>query len=114
LKKIRLVLETDRPFPKLPTIDHLSRQGIRRAFSKMEMLSNPDLLARPCQALPGGRAVGYPFRQQYFHLAMQEVAHGRVVRAQRLGMESRPGTEKPRGYNAGVVQHQQVAGSEQA
>ena len=62
--------------------------------------------------LPAGRspAAGRSPGEQDFDTATEEVARGRILRAERLGLKTGAASKKASGKYAGIVEYQQITG----
>jgi hypothetical protein len=82
-------------------------------IAEEKMLADSNLAARPDQTLP---VVGIPLQlpcKQDLDTAAKEVARGRIMRTQRLGLKATTSSVEAGGKYARVIEDEEVAGSEE-
>jgi hypothetical protein len=105
-------LKADAALAEFPSAQDLGLQfvEIAIALAKEQPFADADLAAGPNQTLPivglGGELAG----EQNLDAAAEEIAGGRIVRADRLSAGAFAASIEPRWKDAGVVENQQIAG----
>lgn len=103
--------ESDMTFAEGSTGDHLGFQFVIRA--EEEMLSDTDLAAWTDKTLPFVRLDGDLSREEDLDASAEEFSGGRVLRAERLRVESLTASVKTGGKHPGVVEDQNVGRTEE-
>jgi hypothetical protein len=101
-------------FPEFAMLSHFRLQLVRCAFAEADGFAGTDLASGPNKAFPGGRIGRDLLGQQHLDATMQEVAHGGILGAKRLRMESGAVSEEAGGDDTRVVQDEQVIGPQEA
>ena len=102
-------VKADGALAELAMIDDRGPQFVCRALPEADGFASQYFAARTDQALPGRRVDIELFCQQHFDTAMEEAAHSRVAGAERLGPKPAAVSEEAGGYDACVVQDEQIA-----
>lgn len=103
--------ETDVALAKLAAGDDLGLELV--LIAEEEMLSDSDLASGANEAFPIVRFALQLSCEQDFDTAAEEVARGRILRAERLGLKAGAASKKAGGEYAGVVEYQQITGVEE-
>jgi hypothetical protein len=101
--------EPDVALAKFPAGDNLGLKLV--VLTEEKMLADSDFAAWADEAFP---IVGFAPQlsgEQDFDTAAEEVARGRILRAERLGLKTGAASKKASGKYAGVIEYQQVAGA---
>ena len=102
--------EADVALAKFAAGDDLGLEFIVVAEEKV--LADADFAAWTHEAFPIVRIALELTCEQDFDLAAEEVARGRILRADRLGLKTGAASKKASGKYAGIVEYQQITGVE--
>jgi hypothetical protein len=103
--------ETDVALAKLAAGDDLGLEFVVVAEEKM--LADSDFAAWTDKAFPIIRFALHLSCEQDFNTAAEEVARGRILGAERLGLKAGAASKEASGKYAGVVEYQQITGVEE-
>jgi hypothetical protein len=103
--------ETNVAFPEIAASDDFGLKLI--VVPEKKMLADGDLAAGADQAFPFVRILTQMAREEDFDASMQELASGRIIRADGLGMQASTAAVKTGWKHAGVVEHDKVVWTEQ-
>jgi hypothetical protein len=103
--------EADVALAKFAAVDYLGMEFVVLAQEKM--LADADFAAGADEALPNVRIALQLSCEQDFDTTAEEVARGRILRAQRLGLETGAASKKASGKYTGVVEYQQITALEE-
>ena len=106
------VVELEGTFAEFAMPYNLRVQGHGGSFAEQKPFAGAYLSPGAHQALPSWRVQRDLFGKEHLDLAVQEVAHRWIVRAQPLGMQSAATSEQPGGQNPGIIQNEEVARTE--